>query len=84
MRTLLEIIASNGSCGRYTIKETSGARQINDINQLYNVVKDYVTIDEFTSTCKLSIAKLEVLLSNKLIARADAMGEKNDKGQGKD
>lgn len=78
-----EIIVDKGSCGRYTIKETSGARQINDINQLYNVVKDYVTIDEFMSTCKLSITKLEALLSNKLIARADAMGEKMTKVKAK-
>lgn len=76
-------ITEKGSCGNYIFQTQRGAREIKDINALYDVVKDYLTPREFNATCKVSVAKIESAIADKLCAAASANGEKMTKTAGK-
>lgn len=80
---LRSIISDTGKCGKYTITTTKGTRQVLDLNSLYAVAKDYLTINEFTGACKVSISKLEPMIVEKLVQEAEWRGEKLTKTSAK-
>lgn len=57
------ICAESGQCGIYTLKESSGGREIKDINSAFNLVKETMNPEEFLSCCSASVSKLEKLFA---------------------
>lgn len=82
-RMVKQTIEETGSCGKYQFQTTDGAREIKDLNALYATVKDYLTIQEFNSVCKLTLGKFEDLLAGKLIKEVEIQGGKLTKAQAK-
>ncbi|MDD3165295.1 MAG: DUF2800 domain-containing protein [Oscillospiraceae bacterium] len=78
-----KVIEETGRCGKYGFQITDGAREIQDLNALYAVVKDYLTPHEFNDVCKVTIGKLENAVADKLIAEANAKGERLSKNSAK-
>lgn len=70
------VIERDGRCGKYTFQTSEGAREVKDLNALYAICKDLITPGEFNSVCKLTLGKFEKLVADKLIAQAQAKGEK--------
>lgn len=73
---LKSVIEKNGSCGNWIIETTEGSRKINDLNALFDKLKDLVTPREFNSVCSVTMGKMETLVSDKLVTAARARGEK--------
>lgn len=82
-RLVKQTIEEKGSCGKYQFQTTEGAREVKDLNALYATVKDYLTIAEFNSVCKLTLGKFEDLLAGKLMKEVEVQGGKLTKAQAK-
>ena len=82
-RLVKQTIEEKGSCGKYVFQTSEGAREIKDLNALYATVKDYITIQEFNSVCKLTMGKFEDLMAGKLIKEVEIQGGKLTKAQAK-
>lgn len=80
---LKEYISEHGRCGGYVFQTQNGAREIKDLNALYDSVKDYITPREFNDACKVSVSKIESMLADKFCAAAKNKGEKLTKTEGK-
>lgn len=72
-------IAGSGRCGKYTIRECAGNREIADLNSLFDAVRDIVSPQEFNAFCTLSLGKFEEVLAQKMMALASAEGRKATK-----
>ena len=77
------IIERDGRCGKYVFQIAEGSREVKDLNAVYDTFKDLVTPREFNSVCKLTLGKFESLVADKLIAEANARGEKMTKNSAK-
>ena len=56
---LQEAISANGGhCGRWTLKETPGRREITDLPAAYDAVSVYLSQADFLSLCKISVPAL--------------------------
>lgn len=53
------ICEESGSCGRWTLKEVSGGKEIRDINAAFNAVGDFLGAPDFLSACSVSVSKLK-------------------------
>lgn len=76
-------IAENGKCGKWVIETSEGSRKIDNLNALYDLIKDFVTPREFNEICSVSVPQMENLVAEKLIAEAKARGEKLTKDAAK-
>ena len=77
IKTAMETyIASHGECCGYRFKEKPGNRECTDVLGMFYLVRDYITPGEFTKVCSVSIGKLVDAIVEKLIAAANASGEK--------
>jgi len=77
------VIEANGRCGKYGFQVSEGSREVKDLNMLYSAVSDLVTPREFNDVCKVTLGKFETLVADKLIAEANAKGEKLSKNSAK-
>lgn len=64
-------IEANGGCAGYGFKVKKGNREVVDVDGLFEACKDYVTPQEFLSTAKVSISKIEALVAGKISATKD-------------
>lgn len=71
-----KVIEAKGQCGKYGFQISEGSRQVKDLNALYARIKDWVTPQEFNNICSVTLGKMESLVADKLIADAQAKGEK--------
>lgn len=57
------LASATKSCGDYMLKEKNAPAEVEDLKTAFEAVRDFVTIDEFLSVCKLSVSKLKALYS---------------------
>lgn len=62
---MLRRAKENGTCGGYEIKVREGARQITDLQGLYNAIQEIVPYDEFVRICKVPVTALLNLYGDK-------------------
>lgn len=73
------ICLTEGACGEYYIKESSGGREISDINAAFERVSGDIEAGEMLSACSVSVSKLEKLYAAKLKAAGRYKTEKEGK-----
>jgi RecB family exonuclease len=64
-------IEKTGRCDKYVFQTSDGSRQIQDLNSLYDRIRDFITPREFNEICSVSVTKLDALLSAKIKAASD-------------
>ena len=73
------ICETDGACGGYFLKVTSGGREITDINAAYDRISGDVEAGEFLTACNCSVSKLEKLYAAKMKAAGRYKTEKEGK-----
>ncbi len=53
------ICEESGSCGRWTLKEVSGGKEIRDINAAFNAISGILDAPKFLDACSVSVSKLK-------------------------
>lgn len=53
------VCEESGSCGRWTLKEVSGGKEIKDINAAFNAVSGILDASKFLDACSVSVSKLK-------------------------
>ena len=70
-KAVKNFIEKEGRCDKFVFKTSEGNRQIQNLNELYDRVQDFVTPREFNAICSVSVPKLDSLLAAKIIAASD-------------
>lgn len=74
-------IEANGSCGGYTIKETSGGREAKNIVELWAAIEDVISQPDFLNCCSASVSKIETLFAKAQKANGTFATEKEGKAE---
>lgn len=73
------VCETDGACGGYFLKVTSGGREITDINAAFDRVSGDVEAGEFLAACNCSVSKLEKLYAAKMKTEGRYKTEKEGK-----
>jgi hypothetical protein len=58
------------------LKLRSGGRECNKIQELYDIIQEYMSIEDFLNSCKVSISQIENFYSRTIKANAEKEGTK--------